>query len=225
MQKTLLLAVAIIVGVFLLIAVVFGTDSFPMVVPVIVVALLVVVAYGRQVQRKEASARLQKLTQYARDTVDGLKAGRPILVEPRKAILHPGELAFLAMPATLMEQKTLGYASSGSSVRVRVMKGVSVGSYGGHSHAVKGIVRTAQGELVVTNKRVIFAGDLKSFEFPLTKLTNIEGYSDGLSLHHGSTTHLLAFQAPELTSAAAIVLKLTSSGQLTVDTVHRLPAA
>lgn len=74
---------------------------------------------------------------------------------------------------------------------VRVAKGVSLRSGSFRSHAVKGMVEVATGELVATNQRVIFAGDNKSFSIPLHKLINVTPYSDGVGLHDEHKNYLL----------------------------------
>jgi hypothetical protein len=44
------------------------------------------------------------------------------------------------------------------------------------------MVPISAGELIITNKRVIFRGDAKSFSFKLDKLLEINFYSDGVRL-------------------------------------------
>jgi hypothetical protein len=188
--------------------------SLPTVVSIHAVGFILCVAliYGRSVRLKGQRVKNQILAQRL---LENVKAGRP--ANPQKALLRAGEVAFIAAPAALVENQTVGYETSGASVRVRVAKGVSVGSYGGRSHPVRGMVRTAHGEFVVTTKRVIFAGDAKSFEMKLEGLTNFVHYSDGLTLHHGITHHRVVFDAEALATVAATVLKLVLKGDVTVE--------
>jgi hypothetical protein len=120
-------------------------------------------------------------------------AARPLTpIRPSQALLQRGEVAYASMNATLKETQTVGYAGRSSGVSVRVMKGVRVHSGGTRSHAVKGIVAVASGELIVTDQRVIFAGDCKSFSIPLQKLINVTNYSDGIAFHDEHKTYVLA---------------------------------
>jgi hypothetical protein len=143
-----------------------------------------------------------------------LEAGRIPIANPSTALLRPGESALIAVPAYLLENVTVGYKSEGSSVRLRIAKGVSVGSYSGHSHAVKQMRRTSKGEFVVTSSRVIFAGDAKSFEAQINRLTNVEIYSDAVALHQGATTHLVGFDARQLAAMSGTIVKSVAEGKL-----------
>ena len=60
-----------------------------------------------------------------------------------------------------------------------VSKNVTVRQGGSTGTVVKGIVNVATGELVITDKRVIFAGDGKSFVIPLDDLINTTNFFDG----------------------------------------------
>jgi len=64
------------------------------------------------------------------------------------------------------------------------MKGVSyrVGSHRGHIVTDKAVMPVSEGDLVITNKRVIFRGDAKSFSSKLDKLLEINCYADGVRL-------------------------------------------
>jgi len=120
-----------------------------------------------------------------------IESGKLPEATPQSLIMHPEEKAYAVTPAQLLENKTLGYSGGGASMRVRVTKGVSVSVGGGRGHADRAIVPIANGELVVTNQRIAFAGDLKSFDIPFRKLTNIEPYTDGFAFHEGSRSHIV----------------------------------
>jgi hypothetical protein len=62
------------------------------------------------------------------------------------------------------------------------MKGVSyrVGAHRGHIVTDKAVVPVSVGHLIITNKRVIFRGDAKSFNIKLDKLLELNFYSDGM---------------------------------------------
>jgi hypothetical protein len=112
-------------------------------------------------------------------------------VRPTKALLQKGETAFATINAALKEIQTVGYSGGSRGMSVRVAKGVTLRSGGYRSHAVKGMVKVATGELVATNQRVIFAGDNKSFSIALNKLINVTPYTDGVGLHDEHKNYLL----------------------------------
>jgi len=135
-------------------------------------------------------------------------AAQPLTpIRPQQALLQRGEVAYGSVAATLKETQTVGYRSGNSGVSVRVMKGVTIHSGGSHGHAVKGIVAVAAGELVITNQRVIFAGDAQSFSLPLSKLINVTNYSDGIAFHEDHKTQLLACSDPFLCRTFAMTVQ------------------
>jgi hypothetical protein len=58
--------------------------------------------------------------------------------------------------------------------------------------AVKGAVVVASGELVITDKRLIFAGDKKSFTMSIPNIVSTTNYVDGFSFSDGSKTHMVS---------------------------------
>jgi|SRR5882724_3214284 len=110
---------------------------------------------------------------------------------PTQALIKADEKAYGAVMASLQEVKTVGYSASTSGVSVRVAKGVTLRTSGARGKAVKGMVSVASGELVITDKRVIFSGDRKSFAIPLNDLLNTTNYSDGFGFSNSKTTYTL----------------------------------
>lgn len=106
----------------------------------------------------------------------------PILVT--NIILTKGEIAYWAEPAALFEEKVVGrsYQGGSSGVSFRVMKGVSfrVGAHRGQMVSQTAHVPVSNGLLVITNRRIIFQGDNKSFATKLDKLIDLNPHLDGL---------------------------------------------
>ena len=67
----------------------------------------------------------------------------------------------------MAEEKVISrkYQGGSQGMSFRVMKGVSyrVGGHRGHITSETGVVAVSDGELILTNNRVIFRGDKKSF--------------------------------------------------------------
>ncbi|MEX8520049.1 MAG: hypothetical protein AB3X44_16185 [Leptothrix sp. (in: b-proteobacteria)] len=110
---------------------------------------------------------------------------------PRKALLRKDEIAHLCIGAAQLENVTVGRKYEGGSAGIQIAKGVRIGAVRGHSVAVKKLQEVSHGELAITSKRIIFAGDRKSFDVPFTKLTHIEPFEDGIGFHYGAQVKVL----------------------------------
>ena len=92
-------------------------------------------------------------------------------------ILQQGEKAHWYSSTRLMEERAIRHTYGGA---VRVMKGVYVGGRRGESH---GEMRQIDaGNLLLTNKRLIFKGGMRSFEHKLDKVVSVEEYKDSIGI-------------------------------------------
>ncbi len=127
---------------------------------------------------KKELARLRLLTE--------IQNGNPPTVRVSNVILQKTEVAHWSEPASILEERVVRrrYEGGSQGLSFRVMKGVSyrVGSHRGHIVTDTAVVPVSSGELIVTNKRVIFRGDAKSFNIRLDKLLELNFYSDGVRL-------------------------------------------
>jgi hypothetical protein len=113
-----------------------------------------------------------------------LRAGHVTFAAPDQAplLLQAGErLVFVFNAITLREPHSVstGYYGGPS---LHVAKGLTIrtGAFRAQSHEeLKDIDR---GTLSLTNKRLVFAGALRSVEVALAKLTSIEAYSDAIAI-------------------------------------------
>jgi hypothetical protein len=101
-------------------------------------------------------------------------------------MLQKNEVAFWCEPGNILEERVVGrrYEGGSQGVSFRIMKGVSyrVGAHRGHIVTDKAVVPVSAGHLIITNKRVIFRGDSKSFSIKFDKLLELNFYSDGVRL-------------------------------------------
>lgn len=101
-------------------------------------------------------------------------------------VLQKKEVPYWSEPGDLLEERVVGRRYEGGSrgVSLRIMKGVSyrIGGSRGHIVTDKAVVPVSTGQLVITNKRIIFRGDAKSFSFKLDKLLETNFYADGVRL-------------------------------------------
>ena len=112
-------------------------------------------------------------------------------IRPSQALIKSGEKAYGSIAADLQEVQTVGFSAGTSGISVRVAKGVTLRTSGTRGKAVKGMVSVASGELVITDKRVVFAGDRKSFSIQLEDLLNTTNYTDGFGFNDNKTTYTL----------------------------------
>ena len=99
-------------------------------------------------------------------------------------VTQKGEITYWTEPAILAENKVIRrrYEGGSQGVSLRVMKGVSyrVGGHRGHIVSETGLIPVSDGELITTNKRIIFRGDGKSFAIKLDKILDIQIFTNGL---------------------------------------------
>lgn len=164
------------------------------------------VTYGiqRDKRARRHQATLQKNLQDAAAPLLAQISQGQLPVMATKALLKKNEIAHFACRASLLEMQTTHYEGGGASVRIA--KGINVG--GGRKRAVKGLVAVANGELTLTNQRVIFSGTMKSFECKLTNLTHVEPLTDGLIFHYGAKAQKIQITQPITIKVARATLDL-----------------
>lgn len=127
---------------------------------------------------KKELARLRLLSE--------IQNGNPPNVAVQNVILQKTELAYWSEPANILEERVVRrrYEGGSQGFSFRITKGVSyrVGAHRGHLVSDTEVMPVSTGELIVTNKRVIFRGDAKSFNIRLDKLLELHFYSDGVRL-------------------------------------------
>jgi len=147
--------------------------------------------YGSGINNRNMGAKAKRQEADDLQAIEAAAAAPLEEVHPRQALLKQGEKAYGAIEATLQEEKTIGYSAGTQGVSLRVAKGLTVRSSGTRAMPVKGMVEVAKGELVITDKRVIFAGDRKSFVLANADLINTTNYSDGFGFTDGTKTYTL----------------------------------
>jgi hypothetical protein len=101
-------------------------------------------------------------------------------------VLKNGEMAYLAVPATLARMVTRTHYLGGSSgfsfpightgIRYRV------GAFRGEPVHQQSLTKLDAGTFVLTNQRVAYVGRTKSTTIALNKVVHVEVYNDGLSI-------------------------------------------
>lgn len=125
---------------------------------------------------KKELARLRLLNE--------IQKGNLPTVAVNNLVIQKGETAYWVEPAILGEEKVISrrYEGGSQGVSFRVMKGVSyrVGGHRGQVISETGLVPVSDGEIIFTNKRIIFRGKGKVFAIKLDKILDIRIFQNGL---------------------------------------------
>lgn len=90
---------------------------------------------------------------------------------------HSNEILIYVAPAMTFKDKeqVVGYTNKSKGYSVRVTKSVSVLSGSSGGRAIRDVVRKFNsGDLLITNKRVIFVGKDDSFEFLISRISTVK---------------------------------------------------
>lgn len=118
-------------------------------------------------------SQMNKANPYVDVTPYELEIGLP-LVSYTGFFPQAGEILVYAAPASTFvdKEKVVGYTGRSAGTTVRVAKGLSVRTGGSGSRAIRDNVRTFhEGDLLITNKRVMFIGKNDHFEFKVNKIS------------------------------------------------------
>lgn len=100
-------------------------------------------------------------------------------------LLKKGEIVNLVLKnVNFLEPRAVRYTKGGGSgASIRVAKGVTIKTGGGKSksESVDEIKKIDIGTLTITNKRIIFSGNIKTISIDLNKLVNLTPYKDGIA--------------------------------------------
>lgn len=116
-------------------------------------------------------------------------------------VLQKNEIAHFATNADLLETKerVTGYTASSHGVSIRVAKGLSYRVGQAKSKPIKQEVTIKyHGQLIITNKRLVFSASKKGFVAPYNSLVSFEPYSNGIGFQKNNSYYLMQFDNSEL---------------------------
>lgn len=123
--------------------------------------------------------------------VTGIKNGTKINTPPN-IFFKKNERPLWVEPAVLYEEVVVDrrYEGGSQGVSFRIAKGVNwrVGSTRGRLVSEKGNVPVDEGQFVITDQRLIFNGDIKSFDTNLTKIISVNIHPDGMTYSQSNRT-------------------------------------
>lgn len=127
-------------------------------------------------------------------------------------LLQKGELDYYCHSANLQEERVVRSHSVGrsSGVSIRLMRGVSyrIGQSRGTIQSERDWVPVSFGNFVITNQRLIFTGDRKSINAPLSKLLDVDVLADGIRFSMTNRQKAVTIQlfTPQSVELAGLIL-------------------
>jgi hypothetical protein len=182
-------------------------------------------------KRETERAVAQRAAEDRQKWLEAVQKAPLTTVAPSQAILHPDEEAYAAVWSAMIEERAVGFEATSMNRGMAVQLGNSgvaleTSAIQTAGQFVRTNVTVAHGEFVITNQRIIFAGDHKSFVVPLETLLNIMQYDDGLVIHDDKNHSFNVRQAKyEDVMIARIVLAKTMQARTEVPIASSSSAA
>ena len=134
--------------------------------------------------------------------INEIQKGNLPTVSVANVVMQKGEIAYWSEPAMLIEEKVIRrfYQGGSQSVSFRIMKGVSyrVGGHRGQIVSETGLLPVSDGEVIISNNRIIFRGDGKSFVTKLDKILDIQIFTNCLQLSESNKSKPRIIQFKEV---------------------------
>lgn len=133
--------------------------------------------------------------------------------------LKTGEICYFEKPAKSYHQKNavVGRKSSSAGVSFRVAKGVTFRTGGGGSEYVREVVAEKfDGNLYITNQRIIMLAPKHGFDIPLAKITQLCIHDDGIAVYTGAKCYFALTEHIEMISCIYGLIRKVMSEQETI---------
>lgn len=107
----------------------------------------------------------------------------PVVRGPVSVVLRPGEVCHCAVGSSLIEEKTrtrFAGTDGGVSLGMGEKTSMNVGGFAGQTVEETYRATTDHGGLYVTDTRVVFVGQSKSFTYPINHIVNVRPYTDAV---------------------------------------------
>ena len=162
------------------------------------------------VEYKRKLVRLRQLSE--------VKQGKlPVIVVP-SLILKKEEVVHWTELGSILEVRVVDrqYRGGSQGLSIRIAKGVwyRTGSQRGRIESTKALISVSKGTFVITNKRVIFRGALKSFECNLESVLSLNIMDDGLMFTTGrrEKPYIIRFDSEENVEVVRAILMAIMDG-------------
>lgn len=148
-----------------------------------------------------------------------IEAGQLPEVTVTGVLLQAGERAHWAEPGEILEERVVSRQYEGGSrgVSIRIAKGVSyrIGAHRGHIVSKRAMVPVSTGVLVLTNKRVVFAGSGKSVAAKWERVVALNVLEDGcvLTTENRAQSTVIRFRSRANSQVVAAMVARLSVGR------------
>ena len=167
---------------------------------IFVVILIIVVVYFAVINKKKETPHIfdsktqtfPKSSNIPQEVIDkqfdkvveSFVAGENASSFPTNLLLKKGERLIFDIPdIQYCEERNIKIKGGYQGFSVRIMKGVSYRFGGFEAKAEKKVVPIDVGNFILTNKRVIFSGERKSNDYPLSKIVTVEPLDNGIVIN------------------------------------------
>ena len=168
--------------------------------------------------RSQASARSTNLLAFLSKVRANAWTIAPIST---RMLLQPDEKAYYEAPSVLLESRSRRvYAGGGLATRVG---GVGVGGGGGTSTSVQELSRVDAGTFVLTNKRILFNGELQNRAIPISKVVvfDDESYPDAVEVAAENKQKCSVFTVP-VPQQCGLILRWLRTGQFDAERAEQI---
>jgi hypothetical protein len=148
--------------------------------------------------------RKARIISSARNYIASANHNRALPTVNTDLILKSGERAFYSAPASLYETRAVRQYQSGFA-GFRVAKGIYIGGSRGHSFSTQEWQQVDKGKLVITNKRLIFAGNGSDRTVNISKIVHVNPMKHGIEVSAEGRQKSMAFSADNSLIVAAII--------------------
>ncbi len=142
--------------------------------------------------KKNGSDRKEAMTKGMEEFIAKIKEHKALTPISSSLVLGPKEQAFLEEDSLLQETRSVRQFRS-TGVRVRLMKGLSVGQSGGRAESHKEWRILDTGKLILTNKKLVFDGNKEDRTILLDKILTISPMLDAIEVSSSSRSGSMVF--------------------------------
>jgi hypothetical protein len=110
------------------------------------------------------------------------------------------QVIFCLPGVSLMEPRAVRYTRGGSAgSSIRIMKGLSIrtGGWAGRSESVEELRTIDRGTLVLTTKRLVFLGQLRTNSVILSDIISIQSFTDAIDVHRERKQKVETYVLPD----------------------------
>ena len=132
--------------------------------------------YKKMYKKIRKARKVNRANPYVDITPYELQMSFPIVSYPDFFPQMEEVIVYVAPANTFVDkEQVVGYTGGSSGVSVRVAKGVSLRTGGSSRKPIRSVVRKYHfGDLIITNKRILFIGKDDRFEFAINKISAIK---------------------------------------------------